>query len=121
MSEQDSYQKLLEATRYRRGKIDACTMHTLALWVELGHDVNTLSVPMLAMITASGFEKVKEHATIYSRIDNIVALAATPAQLLELMNMPEIISLEASRPGESHHLRQTPLVVSRPITYIQID
>lgn len=101
MTEQDSYQTLLEATKDGYGKIDPYTMHTLAQWMEQGHDVNTLSVPMLAMIRAEGFDKIKENATIYSRIDTIVTLAATPAQLLVLMDMPEIISLEASRPGGS--------------------
>jgi len=101
MTEQDSYQKLLEATKDGYGKIDPFIMHALAIWAESEYDVNTLSVPMLARIKTEGFEKVKENATIYSRIGNIVALAATPAQLLELMNMPEIISLEASRPGGS--------------------
>jgi len=103
MAEQDSYQKLLEATKDSYGNIASSIMDTLASLVDLGHDVNILSMPMLAEISTEGFEKVKESATIYIylRNENIVALAATPAQLLELMNMPEIISLEASRPGGS--------------------
>jgi len=64
MTEQDSYQKLLEATKGGCGKIDPQIIHTLADWAELGYGVDALSVPMIAMIRGNGFWKIAECATI---------------------------------------------------------
>ena len=44
---------------------------------------------------------MSKNATVLSVIGNIIALTATPAQLLVLMDMSEVISLEASSPGGS--------------------
>lgn len=95
--EQSSYQLLLERTKGGIGKIDPYTLHTFATLAEAGQDVENFAAPMLALIRLEGLGKVSENATVYSRIDNIVVLAATPAQLLVLISMPEVISLEASR------------------------
>lgn len=98
-SEQDAYQKLIAATTGERGKIDPNTMYAFGDYVNDGEDANTLALPMLALIRRSGLEKIKQHATILSVTDNIVALTATPAQLLELIQMDEVLSFEASGEG----------------------
>ncbi|HSW89920.1 MAG TPA: hypothetical protein VLH19_03530 [Patescibacteria group bacterium] len=94
----EAYKKLVEATK-DGSKLDGYTLHSFAVAAESGQDVDKLSLPMLMCIYQGSFEKVKGKATIYSDLGGIIALSATPAQLLELIAMPEVQSFEASRPG----------------------
>ena len=97
MTEQTHYQKLLELTEGQNSKIDPYTMFAFASLAEQGGDVDGWAAPMLAQVRDGGLDKIKEHAKIYSVVGDIVALSARPEQLIWLLSMPEVISLEASK------------------------
>lgn len=97
MTERDYYKVLKQITADGHGKLDSYVMMMFEAFEEKGVDVNTVAVSMLAQIREDAIERVRRHATIYGRIGDIVSLSATPAQILELLDMPEVKSLEASR------------------------
>lgn len=99
MQEADPYRRLVEITESERTIIDPYIMTQLAILATDGINVNTIALPMLAAIRPGKLELLKPHATVYAEIGGIVSLAATPAQLLELLTIQEIFRLEASRPA----------------------
>lgn len=97
MSEQNSYHELLRflEDNESRAKIDAYILHALANAAEESEDIDSFSVPMLVQVENDRVD-LSDLATVHGSIKNIVALSATPAQLIDLLNMPEVIKMEAS-------------------------
>jgi hypothetical protein len=102
MSKQrEAYERLIELTKDWGAypKMDAYIIHWLGALTE--GEIEETVIPMLVRVDSEIEVNWNERATILGRIGNIIALTATPSQLLDLLQMPEVLSLEASRPGGS--------------------
>lgn len=100
MAEQVSaYQKLVEYNKQIRDnrKIGSYIMLELYKQSLVNPDFETLPIPMLVRVREESRLNMHDYGTVLSVIGTIVALRATCAQILQLAQSDDVLSLEASR------------------------
>ena len=95
MANNEDYRRLSESPL--SANLDPHTLAMLFFATEDGKDVDDSYMPMLVRVKVSADITFPEGVKVYSRIGTIVALSATPGQLLNLLENKDILSYEASR------------------------
>lgn len=94
---ENAYQILvnLEKACERLQKMDPYIMHSLAFMAASGKDMETVSVPIHAILRSDSQLNLQEYATICSEIGP-TAISVTVDQLLRLLEQEEVLYLEGS-------------------------
>ncbi len=92
------YQKLIEL--YEAGEYGdlGFIINALKILADQGVNVESIMIPMLVELAPNSIVELGDYAEVSSVIGTIFNLRATPSQLVQILQLPEFMRMEASKP-----------------------